>query len=180
MSLTFEELFTEYYSLVVSICLKFTGSQDDAEDITQEVFTKIWRSLDDFQQQSSLRTWIYRIALNTCIDYSRRPWRRFGQRNAALEDVWDQGDQPQLKHEHTAEQTLLAKEKTAQLHKAITRLKPHLRAVLILKDLEELSYEEISSVLGIGVGTISSRLNRARKALQDYLQSAPPSASHVP
>jgi RNA polymerase sigma-70 factor (ECF subfamily) len=170
---TFEELFAAYQPLVYNICLKFTGSPQDAEDAAQEVFTKIWKNLDDFQHQSSLRTWIYRISMNTCIDSSRRPWRRLIRRNTTLEDLLDQGDQgPIVSESESAEHQLLAKEKAEELRRAITSLKPRLRAVLILKDLEELSYEEISAVLGIGLGTISSRLNRARKALQERLQAA--------
>ncbi|MBM3791882.1 MAG: sigma-70 family RNA polymerase sigma factor, partial [Acidobacteria bacterium] len=127
--------------------------------------------------QSALRTWIYRIAMNTCIDYSRRPWRRFGERNAALDDVVDQMQQPlMLSDADTAERRLLAKESATQLRKAITKLKPHFRAVLILKDLDGLSYDEISDVLGVGLGTISSRLNRARKALQEHFQHSRPPA----
>jgi RNA polymerase sigma-70 factor (ECF subfamily) len=172
---TFEELFADYRQLVHNICLKFTGSPEDAEDITQEVFTKIWRNLDDFQQQSSLRTWIYRIAMNTCIDYSRMPWRRFGHRKSALDEMMEQADPAVFASgEATAERKLLEEEKARQLRKAVTCLKPHLRAVLILKDLEELSYEDISAVLGIGVGTISSRLNRARRALQEALRVTRP------
>jgi RNA polymerase sigma-70 factor (ECF subfamily) len=169
---TFEQLFADYQPLVYGICLKFTGTPQDAEDAAQEVFTKIWRNLDEFQEQSSLRTWIYRIAMNTCIDYSRRPWRKFGHRKTTLEDLAGQADQPLLSDENTAEERLLAKEQASRVRKAVTRLKPHLRAVLILKDLEELSYDEISAVLRINLGTISSRLNRARKALQEYLQTA--------
>ena len=172
---TFEALFTQYRTLVQHICLKFTGSPEDAEDVTQEVFTKIWKNLEDFQQQSSLRTWIYRIAMNTCIDYSRRPWKRFGPRRASLEDLLDQADPAILgSDEITAERRLLDAEEARRIRKAITELKPPLRAVLILKDLEEMSYDEISAVLGIGIGTISSRLNRARKALLGALHAHPP------
>jgi RNA polymerase sigma factor (sigma-70 family) len=174
---TFEALFAQYRTLVQHICLKFTGSPEDAEDVTQEVFTKIWRNLEDFQQQSSLRTWIYRIAMNTCIDYSRRPWKRFGPRSASLEDLLDQADPAVLvSDEITAERRLLDAEEARRIRKAITELKPPLRAVLILKDLEELSYDEISAVLGIGIGTISSRLNRARKALQGALHAHLPAS----
>jgi RNA polymerase sigma-70 factor (ECF subfamily) len=172
---TFEALFAQYRPLVHNICLKFTGMPEDAEDVTQEVFTKIWKNLEDFQQQSSLRTWIYRIAMNTCIDYSRRPWKRLGPRSSSLEEMLDQADPAVFgSDEITAERRLLDEEQALRIRKSITELKPHLRAVLILKDLEELSYDEISTVLGIGIGTVSSRLNRARKALQTALQAQPP------
>jgi RNA polymerase sigma-70 factor (ECF subfamily) len=169
---TFEELFSEYQPLVHGIALRFTGSPEDAEDVTQEVFTKIWKNLEAFKSQSTLKTWIYRIAMNSCIDYSRKPWKRHVQKNTGLEDALEEGDERvQLSDDDTAERRLLAKEKAAQVRRAITRLRPHLRAVLVLKDLEEMSYDEISEILGVGLGTISSRLNRARKALQEAFQS---------
>ena len=167
---SFEELFTSYHSLVYGIGLKFTGNQEDAEDITQEVFTKVWRSLRDFNYNSSLKTWIYRISLNTCIDYSRKPWKKYGQHNTGSDNALDQSEQDRLpSDEESAESKLLLKETVAQVRKAITALRPHLKAVLVLKDLEGLSYNEISSVLGLSLGTISSRLNRARKSLQAAL-----------
>jgi RNA polymerase sigma-70 factor (ECF subfamily) len=172
---TFEELFNTYQPLVYGIALKFTGNPQDAEDVTQEAFTKIWKNLEGFKFQSSIKTWIYRIALNSCIDHSRKPWKRLGQRSTDLDEALDAGEESvQLSDDDTAEHKLLAKEKAAQVRKAITGLKPHLRAVLVLKDLEEMSYEEISSILGIGLGTISSRLNRARKALQEVFQNVMP------
>ena len=168
---SFEELFTSYHSLVYGIGLKFTGNQEDAEDITQEVFTKVWRSLRDFNYNSSLKTWIYQISLNTCIDYSRKPWKKYGQHNTGSDNALDQSEQDRLpSDEESAESKLLLKETVAQVRKAITALRPHLKAVLVLKDLEGLSYNEISSVLGLSLGTISSRLNRARKS---YRQRCP-------
>lgn len=175
---TFEELFSEYQPLVHGIALKFTGSPEDAEDVTQEVFTKIWKNLEAFKFQSTLKTWIYRIAMNSCIDYSRKPWKRHGQRNTGLDDALEEGEEKvHLSDDDTAERKLLAKEKATQVRRAITRLRPHLRAVLVLKDLEEMSYDEISDILGVGLGTISSRLNRARKALQESFQSQMPAKS---
>jgi RNA polymerase sigma-70 factor (ECF subfamily) len=172
-AMTFEQLFADYRSLVYGVCLKFTGTPEDAEDAAQEVFTKIWKKLEDFQDQSSLKTWVYRIAINTCIDHSRRPWRRLTRRRAALDELESQGEEESLlSGERSAEERLLAEEQASQVRRAVARLKPHLRAVLILKDLEGLSYEEISAVLGINLGTISSRLNRARKALQDHLRAS--------
>lgn len=168
---SFEELFNHYHSLVYGIGLKFTGNQEDAEDVTQEVFTKVWRSLRDFNYNSSLKTWIYRITLNTCIDHSRKPWKKH-QPNAGPDNALEQSEQDRLpSDEESAESKLLVKETVAQVRKAITGLRPHLKAVLVLKDLEGMSYNEISSVLGLSLGTISSRLNRARKSLQGALSA---------
>lgn len=171
----FEKLFVEYHSLVFGVALKFTGRPEDAEDVTQEVFTKIWRNLGAFQSESSIKTWIYRIAMNACIDHSRKPWRRLAGRFTALQTASEDEEEIELPcGDANAERELLSREKAVQIRRAVARLKPHLRAVLVLKDLEGMSYDEISSVLGIGLGTISSRLNRGRRALQDLLQPVLP------
>lgn len=110
--------------------------------------------------------------MNSCIDYSRKPWKRIKKRSKGLDDAMEEGgDRVRLSDDDTAESRLLAKEEVAQVRRAITRLRPHLRAVLILKDLEEMSYDDISQILGVGIGTVSSRLNRAHKALQESLRT---------
>ncbi len=172
---TFEELFDEYRPLVLRVALRILGNADDAEDIAQEVFTKVWKGIGEFNHESSLKTWIYRIAVNACLDSARKPWRRFDIDGASLEDalLWPVAD-GSLGHHETAERSLLVKEKSALLRKAIGRLKPHLKAVFVMKEIEEMSYEQISSRLGLSLGTISSRLNRARKALQEAFESLSP------
>ncbi len=166
----FDRLFAEHHEMVYAIGMRILGSHEDAEDVAQEVFTKVWRSLDTFHHASSPRTWIYRIAMNTAIDHGRKPWKKICQQATALAGDDDRtGELPPLVSRETAEGSLLAREKAATLSKAIRRLRPHLKDVFILKELEELSYDEISSILGLSMGTISSRLNRARKALQESL-----------
>jgi RNA polymerase sigma-70 factor (ECF subfamily) len=170
-SLSFDDLFTQHYALVYGIGLKFTGSPEDAEDITQDVFTKVWKNLGAFGHNSSLRTWIYRIAVNVCIDTARKPWKKYDRRNTELEAALGDGEESGLpSNEETAERALLEREEAARVRRAVARLKPHLRAVVVLKDLEEMSYQQVASAMGLSLGTISSRLNRARKALQSLLQ----------
>ena len=172
---TFEELFAEYRPLVLRVALRILGNADDAEDVAQEVFTKVWRGIDEFNHESSLKTWIYRITVNACLDNARKPWRRFDLDGAPLEDMLRQPvANGNLRHHQTAERNLLVKEKSVLLQRAIGRLKPHLKAVFIMKEIEEMSYEQISSRLGLSLGTISSRLNRARKALQEAFESLTP------
>jgi RNA polymerase sigma-70 factor (ECF subfamily) len=175
----FEDIFSRFHPLVYGIGLQFSGNAEDAEDISQEVFTKVWKGLEFFNFQSSFKTWIYRIALNTCIDYSRKPWRKISRYTTDLDKAMesDEGRDIPCNHE-TGERRLLAKEKNAQIRKAIANLKPHLKTVLVLKELDELSYDEISSVLGLSLGTISSRLNRARKSLQEYFEACTPALAH--
>jgi RNA polymerase sigma-70 factor, ECF subfamily len=167
---SFELLFAEHKDLVYRVALRFLGSPEDAEDATQEVFTKVWKNLDAFHQESSHKTWIYRIAVNTAIDHRRKPWKRINQQSAGTaESIANDLAIPQFVNHENAERRLLAGEKAAQVGKAIARLRPHLKDVFVLKEVEEMSYEEISSALGLSLGTISSRLNRAKKALQESL-----------
>ncbi len=168
----FDRLFAEHHDLVYGIGLRILGTHEDAEDVTQEVFTKVWRGLETFNHASSPKTWIYRIAVNTAIDHGRKPWKKIDVQSTALEaDSADHVDPPQLVNQETAEARLLAREKVVTLSQAIARLRPHLKDVFVLKEVEELSYDEISSILGLSMGTISSRLNRARKALQESLSA---------
>ncbi len=169
---SFETLFEQYQPLVKSVARRFLTSPQDAEDVAQEIFTKVWRNLGSFNHNSSLKTWIYRIAVNTCIDYSRKPWRMIDSRNVAHENYGsDDRPEAQFVTQETAEKRLLAEENAVLMRKAVAHLRPHLKAVFILKELEEMSYDEISSLLGLSMGTISSRLNRAKKALQESLRS---------
>jgi len=170
-SWSFDRLFTEFHPMVYGIGLRILGSHEDAEDAAQEVFTKVWKGLEQFNHSSSLKTWVYRIAVNTCIDHGRKPWKKMDLKAAAL-DAEESQDiaESLLVSEATAEMNLLEKEQAATLSRAIGELRPHLKDVFILKEVEEKSYDEIASILGLSMGTISSRLNRARKALQESLR----------
>jgi RNA polymerase sigma-70 factor (ECF subfamily) len=171
----FEQIFAEHHSAVYRLALRFLGRPEDAEDVTQEVFTKVWRSLPAFNGDSSVKTWVYRIAINCCIDFGRKPWRRFSELNSSLSGgLEEEKVHPLLSEGVDAERKLIADEKVAHLRHAITRLKPHLKSVLVMKELEELSYDEISATLNLSMGTISSRLNRARRALQEALMAVVP------
>jgi RNA polymerase sigma-70 factor, ECF subfamily len=171
----FEQIFAEHHSAVYRLALRFLGRPEDAEDVTQEVFTKVWRNLPAFNGDSSVKTWVYRIAINCCIDFGRKPWRRFSELNSSLSGGLEQEKVHSFVVDGIdAERRLIAEEKAANLRKAITRLKPHLKSVLVMKELEELSYDEISATLNLSMGTISSRLNRARKALQEALMTVVP------
>ncbi len=169
-SQSFDCLFAEFHEMVYGIGLRILGSHEDAEDVAQDVFTKVWRSLDTFNHASSPKTWIYRIAVNTAIDHRRKPWKKLDLQGTPLPgDGSEDTNLPHLVSRETAEGKLLAREKVATLSNAIRHLRPHLKDVFVLKELEEMSYDEISSILGLSMGTISSRLNRARKALQESL-----------
>jgi RNA polymerase sigma-70 factor, ECF subfamily len=175
----FEDIFRQFHPLVYGIGLQYSGNSEDAEDISQEVFTKVWKGLEFFNFQSSFKTWIYRIALNTCIDYSRKPWRKLSPCTTSLDTIIENDTAMEIPCDReNGEKRLLIKEKKAQILKAIERLRPHLKTIFVLKEFEDLSYDEISSLLGLSMGTISSRLNRARKALQEYFETCAPALAH--
>lgn len=167
----FDHVFMEYRPVVYAVGLRILGTHEDAEDVTQEVFAKVWRGFRSFNHASSLKTWIYRIAVNTSLDLRRKPWIKMRPKSAPMPSETEPGTESALLvNDETAERSLLEQERRMRLSRAIGGLRPHLKSVFVLKELEEMSYEEISSTLGLSTGTISSRLNRARKALQESLR----------
>jgi RNA polymerase sigma-70 factor (ECF subfamily) len=138
------------------------GNAHDAEDAAQDVFIKAYRSLDRFQPGASFSTWLYRIAVNTCIDYKRRPFfeslfRWTAEGDEVMVDIPSGGPSPERLYE--------AKEAGLALRQGLAKLSPKLRAAIILKEVEGLSYEEIAAALNISLGTVKSRIARAREAL---------------
>jgi RNA polymerase sigma-70 factor (ECF subfamily) len=156
------------------------GNATDAEDLVQETFLRAYQGLPNFDGRASLGTWLYRIATNLCIDHQRRRARRVptvsysGQEDEDGEPAeWDFPDH----QTPNPLQAVLNRELEAVVEDAIGKLSPKLRTVLLLYDVEELSYEEIARVLHIPIGTVKSRLNHARaqiqKAVAAYLEDAP-------
>ena len=153
----FRQLFETYKSRVYSIALHFTADTCAAHDITQQVFVTLYSALPGFRQESRFETWLYRIVVNACLHEHRRR-RRF----VPLTD--DAGSEtpsgaPSLEGDYIRREAIHA------VRLAIASLSPKLRLPLVLKHLEELSYDEIAAVLGCSTGTVASRLNRARSSL---------------
>jgi RNA polymerase sigma-70 factor (ECF subfamily) len=153
----------------------------DAADVAQEVFLKVFRNLDNFRGQSSLRTWIYRITVNEA--YNRRRWLfRHRRGETALDETFD--------HEETRERPLVdatespfdfAMNREAQmlLEEGLAAVNPVFRSALVLREVEDLSYEEIAEVLEVSIGTVKSRILRGREALRAYLTSRLNSAASL-
>ena len=143
------------------------GNAHDAEDAAQDVFLKAFQALSKFQPEASLYTWLYRIAANTCIDYKRKPiWESlFGNSEEGERLVHDRAS-----NEPSPEKLYQSKQINFALQESLGRLSPKLRAIIILKEIEELSYEEIADTLEISIGTVKSRISRAREELQKLLK----------
>jgi RNA polymerase sigma-70 factor (ECF subfamily) len=166
------ELMTEHQRMVVQLAINLLGDRDEALDLSQEVFLRVFRTIHRFRGQSSLRTWIYRIAVNQARN-RHRFWRRRHRGDqvsldahvAAHGDVLSAG-------EAGPDRVLAQKELATKLHNALEHLPFDQRTAIILREIDGLSYEEIAYSLGVAIGTVKSRLTRARQALRLELRDA--------
>ena len=153
----FQRLFEAYKDKVFSIAVYSSGGDRAvAEDVTQQVFLKLFTAIRQFRGDSEFATWLYRLVVNTCHD-ERRKRRRFVSLADTFLNAPATGESPRARYAR--------KETSGRVQSAIAELKPKLRWPIILKYVEGLSYEEIAVVLGCSKGTVASRLNRAHKAL---------------
>ena len=167
-----EELVAEHQRTVVQLATNLLGDREEALDLSQEVFLRVFRTIHRFRGQSSLRTWIYRICVNQARN-RHRFWRRrhrgdqvsLDQHVAAHGDVFS-GFEP------TPERALAQKELAARLYNALEHLPFEQRTAIVLREIDGLSYEEIAFSLDLAVGTVKSRLTRARQALRVALGDA--------
>lgn len=157
----FGELVRRHYPKTVQVVFRFCGDPVLAEDATQEAFLRAWLNLASFQVDSSLRNWVYRIAINAAVDFlRRRPEVSIQDEIAVVEADGTPGP----------EMILIAKERTAAIQQAIKSLPDAARSVLVLREYGDLSYREISEILDIPFGTVMSRLNYARTRLRQLLE----------
>jgi RNA polymerase sigma-70 factor (ECF subfamily) len=171
-----ETLMEHHASRVYRVAHGITGSAADAEEVVQDVFLTLFRKAGGFEGRAALGTWLYRIAVNTALN--KRRGKR-AQLEEPLEDhlpAWEadghrRGDRSFLLADWSSlpDETLLSAEGCAVVRAAVERLPAHYRAVLVLRDVEELSSEEVAKILGDSVASVKSRLHRARMALREIL-----------
>ena len=157
----FSELVRIHARGVFNVVYRMCGDEFIAEDAAQETFIRAWQNLSSYRPQTPLRNWLYRIAFNAGMDMLRKEKRILPN---AIEDMQLSDGQPGL------ELLVSQQERTQLVQKAILSLPDASRAVLVLREYEEMSYQEISSTLDIPIGTVMSRLNYARKLLKDKLE----------
>ncbi len=162
----FDRLVQEHYVLAYNTAYRLLGTVDQAEDATLESFTRAYRSLDRFRGEASFSTWLYRIVTNVCLDQLRGA----AQAPDSLEEGGPE-DRPREVPDESANPAEVALQRRRQqtVHQALQQLSSPHRIVLVLYDLNGFSYEEVGRVLGVPVGTVKSRLNRARHALKQEL-----------
>jgi len=168
----FEELVVRYERRVYSVAFRFMGNQEDASDLAQEAFLKAYQAIKNFRQDASFSTWICRIVSNVCRDQLRKAKRTI--QTSLDEEVWlEEGTvTKQFKDQGpTTEQVYERKELKEYLQALINNLNPEYRMVVVLRDIQGYSYEEIAEMLDCSLGTVKSRLNRARKVLREQINS---------
>jgi RNA polymerase sigma-70 factor (ECF subfamily) len=165
----YAELVGEHQRMVVQLAVNLLGDRDEALDLSQEVFLRVFRMIHQFRGRSSLRTWIYRIAVNQARN-RHRFWRRRRRADQVSLDahVARHGDLVAC-GEPWPDRVLAQKELAAHLRQALERLPFDQRTAIVLREIDGLSYEEIAYSLGVAVGTVKSRLTRARQALRAAL-----------
>lgn len=166
----FEELVAKYERKVYTIAYRFMGNPEDASDLAQEAFFKAFQSIKSFRQEASFSTWVSRIVSNVCRDQLRKS-KKINQ-SSLDEEVWleDGSVKKQLKDNRpTPDELYEQNELKGYLQGLIDNLNPDYKIVVILRDIQGHSYEEIAEILDCSLGTVKSRLNRARKALRDQI-----------
>lgn len=165
----FETLVLEYEKNVYNIALRMTGNSEDAADMTQEALIKAYNSLQSFRGDSKFSVWLYRIVSNVCLDFLRSKNRR-PTVSLSVED--DDGEDAQLDvaDESQSPELLLDRKLTRDsVRRGLDSLPPDYRQILLLREIQGLSYDEIAQALSLEVGTVKSRIFRARKRLCTFL-----------
>jgi RNA polymerase sigma-70 factor (ECF subfamily) len=162
----FGELVRRYQDRLYNAIYRMVGGAEDAQDVVQEAFLSAYQSLDGFKGQSEFFTWLYRIAFNTAVSLKRK------QRVALSIDGGREGivEPPDASEFSQPGHALEAAEQEQRIQRALNRLSPEHRAVLIMKDMEGQKYETMAEVLQVPIGTIRSRLHRARVELRELLR----------
>jgi RNA polymerase sigma-70 factor (ECF subfamily) len=165
------ELVNEHQRMVYQLSLNLLGDHNEALDLSQEVFLRIFRTIQGFRGQSTLRTWIYRIVVNQARNRQRWWRRRHRSQQISLEEhIRNHGDPPELNNGAAPDRMFSQKQLAERIRVALDQLPFDQKTALVLREIDGLSYEEIGFSLGIAVGTVKSRLARAREALRAQLR----------
>jgi RNA polymerase sigma-70 factor (ECF subfamily) len=172
-------LVEKYQNRALAIALEIVKSREDAEDIVQESFVKAYLSLGEFRNQSAFYTWLYRIVYNMAIDFKRKMVRRGGDTLEYDEVSGTAGSEELAGRVAGPHEAIVEKEQRARIARVVAELSPEHRAVIVLREVEGLSYDEIARVTGVTKGTVMSRLHYARKRMQGALHDLAPEGAGV-
>ena len=160
-----KEIFDKYHQKVYSIAYGVVGQREEALDVVQEVFIKLFRSIKNFKGRSQFYTYLYRMVMNTAIDHKRKAGKQF------MSSLDEEGSfEPSDEAEKGPERILLQKELEERVKLAMDKLPADQKAALIFRDVEGLSYQEMAEAMGCSIGTVMSRLHYGRKRMQESLK----------
>ena len=167
----YERLIHRFQTPVYNLAWRLLNDPADANDVVQEVFLKVFRNVGRFRGDSSLRTWVYRIAVNE--SHNRRRWLfRHRRGETGIEDTFDDSDtreKPLMDSGETPFDFTMNREAQILLEEGLAAINPVFRSSLVLREVEDMSYEEIAEILEVSIGTVKSRIMRGREALRRYL-----------
>jgi RNA polymerase sigma-70 factor (ECF subfamily) len=160
-----KEIFDKYHKKVYSIAYGVVRQREEALDVVQDVFIKLFRSIKNFKGRSNFYTYLYRMVMNTAIDHKRKAGKQF-MSSLDVEGSFEPSDEP----EKGPEKVLLQKELEERVRLAMEKLPAEQKAALIFRDVEGLSYQEMAEAMGCSIGTVMSRLHYGRKRMQESLK----------
>ena len=166
----YDLLVLKYQQRIINLVSRFVRNHSDALDVTQEAFIKAYRALPNFRGESAFYTWLYRIAVNTAKNYLAQQSRRPNESDHDVSEIEQIEGSDALKEQATPENLLLRDELQATVLKAIENLPEDLRSAIMLREVEGLSYEEIATVMECPIGTVRSRIFRAREAIDNEMR----------
>lgn len=169
----FEKLIVKHEKIAYNTAYRLFNNEEDAKDITQEAFIKVFKNIKNFNESSSFSTWIYRIVTNTCLDEMRK---RKGKETESLDENIEMEDSSIKKDVEDVstdlEKNIIEKEEKQEIHNAIHSLKEDYKTVIILKDIQGFKYDEISKILECSVSTVKTRVRRGRNNLKEILYNS--------
>ncbi len=171
----FNELVRAYERRVFALVLRMLGNRAEAEELAQEVFFQVFKAIGTFRGESKLSTWIYRIAINLCKNRAKYLRVRHTDEQQELEAVAERAPLGEARHANVAQvgrpdEMLAGRQVELIVQEAILEIEPSFRECLVLRDVEELSYEEIEEITGLAAGTVKSRIHRARAMLREIVE----------
>ena len=167
----FEQLVLRYQKPVYNLCFRMAGNTEDALDLSQEVFLKLWRTLAQYQFDAAFTTWLYRLTQNVCIDFLRRRKRQQHVSLTVCDDADESRELSVPDPQPLPEEQVLFDEKQQAVRTAMNALPAAFREILELRVVRQLPYEQIAQIMDLPVGTVKSRLARARIQLKKELQA---------
>jgi len=173
----FDQLVLRYESKVFNLAYRFMGNYADASDLAQETFIRLYQSLVSFRGDSSFSTWLFRVAANACRDELRKRQRR---KNVSMDEMvaLSPANVPVADNAYSPEETVQRHEVQRQVQECLKQLSDDHRLILVMREIQDLSYEEIAEVLQCSLGTVKSRINRARNALKERMTNTRELLSH--